>query len=325
MTRDEALFERIDPGLRAAYEARPALDLTDLDQARSVNGAAVKGWPVGPSAAAQVAVIDRIVPRPTREPAMRIREYRPAHRAGPAGALLWLHGGGHVMGSVEQDDHVLNAIVAEVGCSAFSVDWRRAPEHPYPAEIDDAYTALEWLTTNVEVLDVDPRRIAVGGGSSGGGSAAGLALMVRDRGEDALCFQLLVYPMLDDRTGTTAAPAPALIHDSRLWSAASNRMAWSAYLRDCAGDVSPYAAPARAESLAGLPPAALFVGDLDLFYEETLNYSQRLVRWGVPTELHAYAGCPHGFDRVVTEGGPDARARSEIIESVRRALASTPR
>jgi len=198
------------------------------------------------------------------------------------------------MGDIEQDDRLMKQLVKRVGCVAVSVDYRLPPEHPFPAPVEDCYAGLQWLFAHAGDLGVDPSRIAIGGASAGGGLAAGLALLTRDRGEVQVAFQLLIYPMIDDRNIT---PASYAITDPRVWHRESNRLGWKAYLgRDGGGDdVSPYAA-ARATDLTNLPSAYIPVGALDLFIDENIEYAQHLIQAGVPTELHVYPGAFHGFD-----------------------------
>jgi triacylglycerol lipase len=177
-----------------------------------------------------------------------------------------------------------------------SVDYRLAPEAKYPAAVEDCYAALRWLHANASALGVDASRIAIKGESAGGGLAAALALLARDRGDAPIAFQVLVYPMLDDRP--TAPPNP---HTGEfIWTAASNSFGWSSLLVDSAGgaDTPAYAAAARASTLAGLPPAFVAVGALDLFLEQDIAYASALLRAGVPTALHVYPGAYHGFDIV---------------------------
>lgn len=196
-----------------------------------------------------------------------------------------------------------------------SVDWRHAPEHPYPAALDDAYAALTWLADGGG-LDVDGERIVTGGASSGGGLAAGLSMLARDRCEVRPRAQLLVYPMLDDHTPRVRERA---ITDPRVWNETSNRTAWAHYLRDCdPAAVPPYAAPARAEDLADLPPTWLATADLDMFVDENVEYAHRLMRSGVPAELHVYPGAIHGFDVFV----PEAAVSRRYVAERDRALAS---
>lgn len=218
-----------------------------------------------------------------------VRLYRPAGTtATTTGALLWIHGGGYVIGTAAQDDALCRRFVATLGITVASVDYRLAPEHPYPAPLEDCYTVLTWLAG---LPGIDRDRIAIGGASAGGGLTAALALLARDRGEITPVFQVLVYPMLDDRT------VGDHLHDSghRLWNATSNRYGWQSYL----GGADPQVAvPARRADLAGLPPAWMGVGTLDLFHDEDLAYAERLQAAGVPCEVHIVPGAFHGFDGI---------------------------
>lgn len=266
-----------------------------------------------------ITVSERMVPGPAGAPDVRVLVYLPNDAAGPLPALLWIHGGGYVIGSADQDDLTVKALVAEVGCAAVSVDYRLSPETPHPGPVEDCYAALKWLHANAGELGVDAGRIAIGGASAGGGLSATLGLLTRDRGEIPLAFQLLIYPMLDDRTVTSSEPHPFV--GEYIWTPGANHFGWSSLLGQAPGSpgVSQYAAAARAESVAGLPPTFINVGALDLFLEEDLEYARRLVRAGVPTELHVYPGAYHGFNLVA-----DARVSREynrdIVSALRRAL-----
>lgn len=266
-----------------------------------------------------VEVSERRVPGPAGAPDVRVLIYQPKDAARPAPGMLWVHGGGYVIGSADMDDVKCKAMVAELGCAIVSVDYRLAPETPHPGPVEDCYAALKWLHANAAELGVDPGRLAIGGESAGGGLAAGLGLLTRDRGEVPLCFQLLIYPMIDDRTVTTDHPHPYV--GEFIWTTDANRFGWTALLgREPGGDgVSPYAAAARAEDLAGLPPTYLAVGSLDLFLEENLEYARRLVRAGVPTELHLYPGAIHGFPMVADAAVSKAYTR-DMLDALRRGL-----
>jgi acetyl esterase/lipase len=217
-----------------------------------------------------------------------VRLYRPAGTTAATPALLWIHGGGYVLGTAAQDDLLCRRFVKTLGISVASVDYRLAPEYPYPAPLEDCYTALTWLAG---LPGVDGDRIAIGGASAGGGLAAALALLARDRAELTPVFQVLVYPMLDDRSVGRHLDNPG----HRLWNATSNRFGWKCYL----GGADPEAAvPGRRTDLAGLPPAWLGVGTLDLFHDEDLDYAARLQAAGVPCEVHVVPGAFHGFDGV---------------------------
>lgn len=230
---------------------------------------------------------------PDNGPPVRIVVYRPSPSHGRLPALLHVHGGGMVMGRPEMRHANLVTIARTQGCIVASVHYRLAPETPFPGAVEDCYAVLKWLSADAGKLGVDPSRIAIAGESAGGGIAAGTALLARDRGGPRLVGQMLTYPMLDDRT-TTAKPHAGEF----VWGEASNRFAWRALLADKFGteDVSPYAAPARAKDLTGLPPIFLAIGSLDLFLDEDIDYARRLAHAGVHTELHVYPGAFHAFD-----------------------------
>jgi acetyl esterase/lipase len=220
---------------------------------------------------------------------VKVRLHRPPNHTASGPALLWMHGGGYVTGDAAQDDDLCRRFARELGATVAAVNYRLAPEHPYPAPVEDCYDALSWLAA---LPGVDPARVAIGGASAGGGLTAALALLVRDRGEIPVAAQVLVYPMLDDRTTQrTDLDHPGL----RLWNPSSNRFGWQAYLRDADRDV---AVPARREDLTGLPPAWIGVGTLDLFHDEDLAYAERLRAAGVACEVMVVPGAFHGFDGI---------------------------
>ena len=312
------LLNRMDPQVAVFFASKPGLDLTDLEGARATMLTMLDDRRPPPNPA--VESTDYHAPGLPGEPDVRVRVYRPRAQAGPLPGLLWIHGGGHVLGAVEQDDTTAEHFVEQIGCVVASVDWRRSPEHPFPAAMNDCYAALAWTHQQAGELDIDPELVAIGGASSGGGSAAGLALMARDRGEYPICFQSLNYPMLDDRNVTPSSHA--IVHP-RVWNRDTNARAWKAYVGDAAGGdgVSPYAAPSRATDLAGLPPAFIGVGDLDLFLDEDIDYGQRLLQANVPTELHVYAGGIHGFNGLAPGTDLAIRYDRDRDDALRRALA----
>ncbi|NPD65305.1 alpha/beta hydrolase [Lichenicola cladoniae] len=234
-------------------------------------------------------------------------------------ALLHLHGGGYVVGAARSQDAAHASLAAELGCVIASVEYRLAPETPHPGPVEDAYAGLKFLFEEARSLGVDRTRIAVGGESAGGGLAAALALLARDRDEVPIVFQHLIYPMLDDRTGTLGEPHP--FAGEFVWTPEFNRFGWASLLGHEPGlpTTSPYAAPARAADLSRLPPAFISVGALDLFIDEDVEYARRLVRAGVPTELHVFPGAFHGFDMVPTSR-TSAVARNRSRAALRRAL-----
>jgi acetyl esterase/lipase len=210
----------------------------------------------------------------------------------------------------------VQGIATDCHCVVVSVDYRLAPETRYPGSLEDNYAALKWVHAHAAELGIDPNRIAVGGASAGGYHAASLAIQARDRNEVPIVFQLLVYPALDDRTGSTNPAPPAI--GNFMWNASANRLAWSALLGVPAGSslVPAGAVPARAASVAGLPPAWIGAGSLDLFVEEDMEYARRLVHAGVATELMVVPGAFHGFDLVV----PDAEVSRRFSASWKSAL-----
>jgi acetyl esterase/lipase len=304
--------ERLDPEVAAVLDSVPALDIADIPRARAereeLAAAGLARWrPSG-----RVHVAETTVPGLGGEPDVRVRVHRPVEPAADAPALLWVHGGGHVLGSTAQDDPMLDHLVSETGCVAFAVDWRRAPEDPYPAALHDCYAALGWVHREAAALGVDPARVVVAGASSGGGLAAGLVLLARDRREHPVAGQVLIYPMLDDRHVTASSRA---VTDERVWNDRSNRLAWAAYLSGVTDPVPPYAAPSRAADLAGLPPTWILTAELDLFVDEDVDYARRLMDAGVSTELHVYRGAVHGFELFAPDATVSRRFRRDRLEA----------
>jgi len=307
----------VDPEIIALLDMLPALELTPetLPQVRAtfkeMSAQEMATLPEFPN----ISVSERYIPGPQGAPEVRVLVYLPKNVSAPTPALLWIHGGGYVIGNAELADPQVKSIVSTLGCAAVSVDYRPAPETPHPGPVEDCYAALKWLYTNASDLGVDATRIAIGGDSAGGGLTAALALLTRDRGEVPLIFQFLTYPMLDDRT-VTADPHPYT--GEYVWTAEANRFGWTALLGQEPGgtDVSPYAAAARAKNLEGLPPAFIAVGTLDLFLEEDLEYARRLMRAGVPTELHVYPGAFHAFPMAA-----DAKVTQAFMRDYMSALA----
>jgi len=244
-------------------------------------------------------------------PGVTVRVFRPPNVSGPHPALLWIHSGGYIMGTAARDDKICARFARELGATVAAVEYRLAPRHPYPAALEDCYSALTWLAGKPSV---DSSRLAIGGASAGGGLAAALAFLARDRAETAVVAQLLVYPMLDDRT----VDRPGAEHPKmRLWSQHSNRLAWSSYLGGADPDV---AVPARRKDLAGLPSAWIGVGDLDLFYLENLDYAEQLKSADVPCEVEVIPGAFHGFDAILPRTNVARAFFSSQCAALRRAF-----
>lgn len=266
-----------------------------------------------------VTVEELAVPGPAGAPAVSLRIFRPVRSTSPTPALLWIHGGGLIIGNPEQDDRTNIAFVRALGIVVAAVRYRLAPDAPAPAAVEDTYAGLLGLLAHADELGIDPDRIAIGGASAGGGLAAALALVAHDRGEVRPAFQLLVYPMLDDRTVTRTDLDTSNV---RVWTPKSNRFGWTSYLGAALGgpDVSPYAAPARRTDLSGLPPAWIGVGTLDLFHDEDLDYARRLVAAGVECELEVVPGAFHGFDGLYAKTGVARAFWQAQADALRAAL-----
>jgi acetyl esterase/lipase len=299
-------LDRVDPELLAHLEQVPGMDLSgDIPKLREAMRRQQEPLLAAMPEVPGVVAVDHTVPGD-----VRVRIYERADRQTPSPAMLWIHGGGMCFGSVEGDDYMCRTWTARLGCVIASVDYRLAPEHQYPAHVDDCYAALVWLAAAADDFGIDASRIVIGGASAGGGLAAGTALLARDRGEVALAAQLLIFPMIDDRAIT---PSSQEMDFPKVWNRESNRHGWHAYLGDRAGtdDVPLYAAPARAtvDDLRGLPPAYIDVGELDPFRDEDIGYASRLLQAGVPCELHVTPGAFHGSEGQVIEAASSRRIR----------------
>ena len=253
-------------------------------------------------------------------PQVRVVAYRPTQVRGPLPVLLHLHGGGYLVGSPERKGAEHRKLAVDLGCAIFSVDYRLAPETPFPGAIEDCYAVLRWLHENASQFDLDTNRIGVMGESAGGGLAASLALLVRDRAEFRLSFQHLISPMLDDRTAVISDANPWT--GKFAWTQEDNAFGWSALLGSAPGGpgVSPYAAAARAQDLSGLPPTFLSIAALDLLMEEEVGYARRLARAGVPLELHIYPVTYHGFAPMCPKARVSVAAARDSFEALHRAF-----
>ncbi|KJQ56018.1 alpha/beta hydrolase [Microbacterium sp. SA39] len=244
-------------------------------------------------------VDDLTIPGPEGAPDIAMRVYRPRAAVGPTPAFLWIHGGGMITGNRLSDERSNIAFARTLGITVASVEYRLAPASPAPAAVEDVHAAFRWLVDHASERGIDPARIAIGGASAGGGLAAATTLLARDTGGPLPAFQLLVYPMIDDRTVTRTDQD---VRGVRAWTKRSNRYAWGAYLGHEPGrdGVSDYAAPARRTDFSGLPPAWIGVGTNDLFHDEDVRYAERLREAGVPCELVVVDGAFHGFDIIMS-------------------------
>ena len=307
-------------GLAGFEQAVPGgITLDDIPATRALIDGLTAAMAAQAPAIEGVVGSDHHAPGPDGAPQVMVRVYRPATRKATLPALLWLHGGGYVLGNVQGDDLKAKDLARALDCVVASVEYRLAPEHPFPAPVEDCYAALKWLAGNAGRLGIDPHRIAIGGASAGGGLAAGLALLVRDRAELTIRYQLLIYPMIDDTNVAQAGPDRP---DAPVWTRANNLIGWRSYLgREPGGDgVSAYAAAFRAEDVSGLPPTYIGVGTPDLFRDENIAYARRLIAADVPTELHVYADGFHAFDVFVPESDAAQRFTAEYTRLLARAL-----
>lgn len=252
---------------------------------------------------------------PLGAPDITVRVYRPVDASGSLPGIYYIHGGGMVLGDLDDENPAAELICEQVGAVVVSVKYRLAPEHPYPAAVEDCYAGLEWLSKNVAELGVDAERLAIYGASAGGGLTLATALLARDRCGPELSFMMPIYPMIDDRNET---PSSHEITDIGIWDRAGNIEAWAWYLGGQEAD--QYAAPARAADLSGLPPAFIDVGTIDLFLDEDIEFARRLMQAGVPTELHIHPGAFHATELVAPQSVLSQRIWGMRIDALRRAL-----
>lgn len=303
-------YDKIDSEILPALETFPALDLNrdNIVKIREL----LASRPLPPST---IKVIADKATIQTDEGDLDIYIYKRNDRAGQP-AVLWVHGGGYIMGNAE--DERAKHIASSCDCTVFSVDYRLAPEYPFPAGPNDCYAALRWMVANAANLGIDVTRLAMGGASAGAGMTAGVVLMNRDMDQIPLRLQLLLYPMIDNLHATESGK----IENHPIWKQQTSFNAWEMYLNGEPGeDASPYAAASRAKDLSGLPPAYVCVGTEDLFRDEDIKYAQRLIAADVPTELAVFPGLYHGADGFVPSAKISKRLNSSFLRALSDALA----
>lgn len=312
----------VDPALLPALDAFPTIALSAelLAPMREAERFGQLPVTLPDEARENVSQSVRTVPGPMGAPDITLTIYQPRNAQGALPCIYHIHGGGYVGGCAAQLEPLHRPLAYELQCVIVSVDYRLAPEHVFPAAIEDCYAGLAWTYANAAALGIDTSRIGVMGQSAGGGLAASLALLTRDRAVYDLAFQHLIYPMIDDRTCVVAEPNP--VAGEFIWTPHNNQFGWSALLGQPPGlpGVSPYAAAARATDLAGLPSAFIACPTLDLFVDESIAYATRLARAGVPVELIVYPGGFHGFD-IFGDAPISVRARADSLNALRRAMA----
>ena len=309
--------DRIDPETRSVYDA--AAPFFEAFESIGEDMSAIRAGMAAMSAQTkeQLPPFDgteeeRMIPGLSGSPDVPVRIYKQNGAQYPEAVMVWVHGGGYVVGSA--DDMSVRRYTPTM--TVVSVEYRMAPEHRSPAAAEDTCAAINWVAANAEELGIDPTRIILGGPSGGGGLAAGAALMNRDRGGPGLLYQLLIYPMIDDTHDT---PSGHMDLPTFTWTREASMRAWAIYAEK--DGASPYAAAARAEDLSGLPPTYLMTGDLDLFRDETITYASRLMAAGVPVDLAVFPGALHGFDSFASESTVAKRANAHQIEALKHVLA----
>ena len=317
----EDFMNRVHPELKEALTLMlqmPRIDLHDIPALRE-NPMRMPVPEVNLPGIETVKTETRLVPGPDGAPDVAVEVYTPPSQGTKLPGLLWIHGGGYILGSAELDAPNAKRMALVDSCVVVSVEYRLAPEDPFPAAIEDCYAALKWAAANAGELGIDTNKLAIGGASAGGGLAAGLALYTRDKHEIDLAFQMLIYPMLDD---CNIQPSSETLPDAPLWTRENNKIGWSSYLAGEPGGegVSCYASACRAEKVAGLPPTYIAVGEMDLFFHESVRYAQRLADAGVLTELHVYPGAFHAFDNIAPEASVAKRFTADYLAALKEAF-----
>lgn len=310
----------VDAELAAFAGIFPQIDFADVDDARSVVREFTDrmmdtsaDWPDG------VSVHDHVLPT-TDGTAVNIRVFMPPATSTPPPVLLYLHAGGFVLGDFETDSRSAVRFCLPTNAAVVHVDYRLAPEHRFPAALQDCYAALTWTVDSAQMLGVDASRLAVVGVSAGGALAAGVCLMARDLAGPEIAVQLLTYPVLDDRLQTTSSTS---FPDTPGWNSHNNALMWTLYRPEAISESSAlaaYFAPFRTADLSGLPPSYVLTCEYDPLRDEGLQYGQRLLEAGVPAEVHNFPGTYHGFDQLPT--AISGRAWDEEIGVLRRALST---
>lgn len=308
--------DRLDPESRAPLEGLlEALPggfnaIPDIITRRAV----VSQLLVEPEPDPRVTFEDRVIPGPSGD--QRIRIYTPKTAKGASPGLVFIHGGGMILGSIEGEATTAQMLCGETDAIVVSVDYRKAPEDPYPAGVDDCYSASQWVFDNAAELGIDASTIGIYGASAGGGLALAVCLMARDRNSFRFSYMMPIYPMIDDRNET---PSTHAVTEVGIWDRAGNEEAWTWYL----GGQEPdgYAAPARAKDLTGLPPAFIDVGEMDAFRDEDTLFAQRLLQSGVPCEFRIYPGAYHASEIFAPEAELSKRIWAGRAEALKRFMA----
>jgi acetyl esterase/lipase len=309
--------DRLDPVSREPLEGLLAAipggfnAIPDIVERRAV----VSQLLVEPELDSRVTCEDRTIPGPSGD--QKIRIYSPKKKKGSSPGLVFIHGGGMILGSVEGEAGTAQMICGETGAVVVSVDYRKAPEDPYPAGVNDCYSASQWVFDHAEELGIDVDNIGIYGGSAGGGLALAVCLMARDRKTLNFAYMMPIYPMIDDRNETKSTHE---VTEVGIWDRAGNEEAWKLYLGGQEAD--GYAAPARAEDVSALPPAFIDVGEMDAFRDEDTVFALRLLQSGVPCEFRIYPGAYHASEVFAPEAELSKRIWAGRLEALKRFMAN---
>ena len=308
---------RYDPELASIVDVIPPLDITDLAAARALFDDMAAQLPQFVPTEDLGLATHRVPVEDANSP-VTVYVLTPKRRIGLSPCVLWFHGGGFVLGDAKSDLNANARIAETLGAVVVSVDYRLAPEHPYPAAVNDAYAALTWVVHHAAELRVDPTRLAVAGQSAGACLAAGITLKARDAGGPDICFQALDVPVTDDRLDTVSIRQ---FTDTPLWTLKNAEISWKAYLGgDFSGETPACAAPARASELSSLPPAYISACEFDPCRDEALEYGRRLVQSGVPTEIHLYPGTFHGSASAISGAQVSQRMQRDFLFALGQGL-----
>ena len=289
--------------------------IEDIKERRNVINSLVRMMTAELPPIDNIVIEDRNIAAPDALLELVVRIYKPTGVSGGLPGIFFIHGGGMIMGSIETENHKAAMLCETIQSIVVSVEYRLAPENPYPAQVQDCYEALVWMSKNAAELGFETDRLAVVGGSAGGGLALATSLMARDQEFPKISFQMANYPMIDDRN---VSPSSMEITDIGIWDRNANIEAWNWYLGGKNAD--EYAAPARAIDLSGLPPTFIDVGELDLFRDEDIEFAKRLLQAGVATELHVYPGAYHASESFAPEAELSQQIWTKRIEALKRAL-----
>ncbi|GCE02216.1 alpha/beta hydrolase [Embleya hyalina] len=304
----------MDPEIAAALALLEAVDPYDLAAHRALQR---RQYAAAQPLRDPAVDVDHLEPDGAGGPPVRLRTYRNLATTEPAPLVVWLHGGGFALGFCEIDDDLCTWLAAQVGCHIIAPEYRLAPEHPFPAGFDDAYRTLEWAVAHADELGVDTGAVVVAGASAGGALAAAVCQRARDEGGPAIRFQLLMYPVIDDRMDTHSMDHYT---DTPIFDRSQAELMWHRYLGDERTTVSPYAAPGRAEDLSGLPPAYVLTVELDPLRDEGLDYALRMIREGVKVEIRHLPDAFHGFDGVSPSASLSQRLHADFAAVLRGAV-----